>query len=282
MAAADSPPMMAERRVVWIQSCELVNAQSKTQVADLLHYLSNPAPETCLILETHKPLDKKKALWKALNKKGNGIHLKEFAALKGKEITQWMQTQAKQLQIKISHEAQVLIQESAEEDLAVMIDHIKKLKLYVHPRQDIQVEDVKQLIPEALLQTTVWRLLEALSRKKTSDVLSMTHVLLQQGQSELALFAMVVKQIRDLTLAYAVQAQGGGEKELMQQAKMPSFVAKKLMRLIQSSSTVFTVHELMHAYQLLLKADRELKGSKVNPHIVLEGMLINLCLLGKI
>ena len=34
VAAADSPPMMAERRVVWVQSIDLVNAQAKNKIAD--------------------------------------------------------------------------------------------------------------------------------------------------------------------------------------------------------------------------------------------------------
>lgn len=281
VAAADSPPMMAARRLVWVQSFELLNMHAKDKVLDLIEYLKNPSPDTCLVLESHKKLDKKKALWKLLSKKGSPAQIVEFDTLKGKEVTQWLQMQAKRLKLKVNTEVQILIQESAEEQLAVILDHLQKLKLYISPRTDVHIDDVKALIPEALLQTTVWRLLDALSRKKTTEVLSMTHVLLQQGQSELSLFALIIKQIRELTLAYAVQARGGGEKELVQVAKLPPFVAKKLMGLLRNSSQIFKVNELMEAYQLLLHADRNLKGSKVTPTLVLENLLINLCLLGK-
>ena len=281
VAAADSPPMMAERRLVWVQSCDILNAKSKDYLSEFLSYLQNPSTETCLVLEAHKNLDKKKSLWKTLSKKSNAIHIQEFARLKGKEVTQWLKGQAKSMQLTVSPEAQVLIQESAEENLSVILDHLKKLKLYIHPRTDIQVDDVKSLIPEAFLQTTVWKLLEALTYKKVSDVLSITHALLQQGQSELALFSLITKQIRELTLAYAIKARGGTEKDLAQQGKMPPFVAKKTMRLLNGSRQVFKADELMEAYQLLLHADRALKGSKVEATLVLENMLINLCLLGK-
>ena len=47
------------------------------------------------------------------------------------------------MKLKVNKEVQMLIQESAEEQLAVILDHLQKLKLYISPRTDVHIDDVK-------------------------------------------------------------------------------------------------------------------------------------------
>ena len=279
--AAETPPMMCDRRVVWVQATEVLNLQAKAKLVELLDYLERPAPETCLIFEATKRLDKGRALWKALTKKNTPSIVIEHEPLKGSSLTRWLSQEAKGLKLEVHSEALELILESSEGDLSFMRNSLKKLKLFISPRTQVTLKDVQELIPEAHLQTTVWALLDALSMKREGDVLSMTHALLSQGQSEQGLFALITKRIRELTLAHAVRAKGGGEKQLATLAGMPPFGAKKVLQQIGGRGQ-FSVTELVTAYQMLLLADREMKGSKVPPSLVLEGLLLNLCLLGRI
>ena len=276
--AARTFPMMGGRRVVWVKGCQRLNLLAKNELKPLLEYIQTPEAETCLILESLEPLNKTKSLYKALSSKKSPAHVQFLEKLKGNQLDQWIRKQAQTLKVKISPQASALIQETVGDQLGMLSDTLEKLSLYVSPRVHIEESDVQELLPQSRLQTTVWAFLDAVVARNAGKALMMLHALLEQGQAPLSLFALLTRQIRNLLLAYSIKAKGGSQKELASLAKIPPFAAKKLLQSLNQEKR-FSARQLSLAYEVLLRADQKLKGSKVPPEVVLEGVLLEICLL---
>ncbi len=273
--ALNTQPMMSDYRVVWVQAVEVLNKQAKPKLQGLLKYLEAPNPQTCLILEARERLDQSRALYKALAK-SEGTYIREAGGMTPYQTETWLQVQAQGLGIKISSDALSLIQESGEGRLSEMKDTLSKLMLYIAPRVEVNVQDVTELLPEAKIQTTVWVLLDKLALKQTTEVISLAHSLLAQGQEVLGLIALVHKRLRELLAAKSVLQLGGGEALLAQSLKINGYAAKRVIQLAQDRRSL-SARELAEGYLLIAWADRMLKGAKVDSAVLLEHVLLKLC-----
>ena len=271
-------PMMSTRRVVHVQSAEVLNKTSKVQLKGLLAYCERPLAETCFILEARQRLDQSRALIKALKKSTSSaqVVIRESAPMDARQTEKWLYQLLKARGLNAKSEVVTLIQESAEGRLGEMIDTLEKVALYITPRVDISLQDVTEMIPEAQLQTTVWVLLDKLALRQTAEVITLSHSLLSQGQEPLGLLALVHRRVRELTAAKSILSIGGGDAQLAQALGINQYGAKRVMELARDRRSL-NINQLAIAYQLLAQADRTLKGSKVPAKIALEHVLLELC-----
>ena len=282
--AARTPPMMADKRVIWVQRAELLNVWPKERLEPLLDYIKAPDTGTCFIFEATTKLDKKRALYKALSKKGAPVVMIEQSKLKGEELTRYALREAKHLGLSLNEEAMSLLQAASEDDLSRTRDALHKLKLYVGERAEVSAEDVKALLPEAGLQAQIWDLADLVLERNKERVLEITRALLSAlpSQSErsgltILLHSLLVKRVEGAMVAQALRKTGGGAQELATLTGMHPYGAKKLM---QSLSKVrFSPAELARAVRLLLHAEHALKGHKLPNELILEQLLLELCLL---
>ena len=276
--ALNTLPMMASRRVVHVQSAEILNKVSKIQLKNFLAYCESPPRETCLILEARTRLDKGRALAKILTKMSSTdqVVMRESIPMDGRQIERWLSHHMQQQGLNAPSSVITLIQESADGRLGEMIETIEKVALYITPRVDVALQDVTDLVPEAQLQTTVWTLLDKLALRQTADVIALCHSLLNQGQEPLGLLALVHRRIRELTAAKSILSIGGAETQLGQVLSMNHYATKRVMQLARDQRSL-NAYQLAVAYQRLAQADRILKGSKVSQKLALEHLLLEIC-----
>jgi DNA polymerase-3 subunit delta len=286
VAAARTPPMMADRRVVWVQGVEALNLLPRERVEDLLGYVSRPEPETLLILEGGKPLDKNRSLWKALSQRGAPVVIIESEALKGEELARWARGAAAGLGMKLEDEALALLQESSQDDLDTLRDALQKLKLYLGAREVVVAEDVRSLLPEAGLQAQIWDIADLVMTRDQGRALEVAQGLLSAAPSEseraglcIAIHVLLVKRVQSTLVARAFKELDRSDKDLATFVGMHPYGAKKLMQSI--GRVPFSQVELAQAMRLLLHADLELKGSQIPNELILERLLLDLCLLGR-
>ena len=217
--ALNTQPMMSNRRVVWVQAAEVLNKQPKSKLEGLIKYCAHPNPYTCFILEARDRLDQTRALMKALAK-SEGTFIREAAPMTSAQVESWLEGEAKKIGLKLSRHHLSLIQESSENRLGEMLDSLNKLVLYIAPRVEPTSDDINELLPEARVQTTVWTLLDKLALRQTSDVISLTRILIESGQEVLGIIALVHRRLRELLAARSVLQLGGGEANLAQTLQM--------------------------------------------------------------
>lgn len=138
MSEAKRFPMMAERTVVLVKE-----AQNLKDLEALSAYVEQPQPSTVLAIALNgKKLDKRKALYKALQKH-DAVYL-EFPKLYDNQVPSWVEQQAQAMGLKISGKAAALLAEYIGADLSRIYHELEKMIAVVGPGGEITAQTVEE------------------------------------------------------------------------------------------------------------------------------------------
>lgn len=139
MTAAKRFPMMAERQVVVIRE-----AQNIKNIEDLASYVEKPMKSTILVFNyKYKTIDKRKKLYKALQK--NGIYL-ESKPLYDNQIPTWISKYLKEKNLGIDPRAAQMITDFVGSDLQRIVNELEKVTISLVPGTSIMPDDVEKNI----------------------------------------------------------------------------------------------------------------------------------------
>lgn len=139
MTAARRYPMMAERQVVVIRE-----AQNIRDIEELVSYVEKPAPTTLLVIcYKYKTLDKRKKLYKAIQK--HGVYL-ESKPLYENQVAGWIVDYLKTKQLGIEHKAVQMITDHVGNNLQRIVNELDKVIFSAIPGTSITVDDVEKNI----------------------------------------------------------------------------------------------------------------------------------------
>ena len=139
MTAAKRFPMMAERQVVVIRE-----AQNIKNIEDLAHYVEKPMRSTILVFNyKYKTIDKRKKLYKALQK--NGVYL-ESKPLYENQVPAWISKYLKEKNLGIDPRAAQMITDFVGSDLQRIVNELEKVTISLVPGTSIMPEDVEKNI----------------------------------------------------------------------------------------------------------------------------------------
>lgn len=139
MTAAKRFPMMAERQVVVIRE-----AQNIKNIEDLARYVEKPMQSTILVFNyKYKTIDKRKKLYKALQK--NGVYL-ESKPLYENQVPAWISKYLKEKNLGIDPRAAQMITDFVGSDLQRIVNELEKVTISLVPGTSIMPEDVEKNI----------------------------------------------------------------------------------------------------------------------------------------
>ncbi len=133
-------PMMAERQVVIVKEAQDL---SRT-IEKLVQYAQNPQPSTVLVFNyKYKKLDKRKALYKAINKVGVVYESKK---LYENQVPDWIRRVLKGQRYDISPKAAQMLVEFLGTDLSKVNNELNKLKIVLPEGTQITPEHIEENI----------------------------------------------------------------------------------------------------------------------------------------
>ncbi|MCA0133215.1 DNA polymerase III subunit delta [Winogradskyella alexanderae] len=133
-------PMMADYQVVIVKEAQDL---SRT-IEKLANYAENPQPTTVLVLNyKYKKLDKRKALYKALNKTGVVFESKK---LYENQVSDWIRGVLARQNYKISPKASQMLVEFLGNDLSKIDNELNKLKIVLPEGTQITPEHIEENI----------------------------------------------------------------------------------------------------------------------------------------
>ncbi len=139
MTAAKRFPMMAERQVVVIRE-----AQNIKNIEDLAPYVEKPMRSTILVFNyKYKTIDKRKKLYKALQK--NGVYM-ESKPLYENQVPAWISKYLKEKNLGIDPRAAQMITDFVGSDLQRIVNELEKVTISLVPGTSIMPEDVEKNI----------------------------------------------------------------------------------------------------------------------------------------
>ncbi len=186
--------MWGDRRLVIVEAADDFVSNNREA---LERYLDKPAKKSLLVLDSMS-FPKTTRLYKSVAKLGL---LLECTALKGAELTRWIQSRAKsRFGKQVTRDAAMLLPELAGNHLGLLEQELDKLAAYSGDRPQIDAEDVRKIVGGWKAETT-WKMLDALLAGQLPFALSNLDKLLAAGEAAPRILGGIVFVFRKLAIA---------------------------------------------------------------------------------
>lgn len=274
-ALVDTPPLLADRRVVIIRGVEQWRKTAKAR-DELLRYLEHPSPTTLLIL-IQSGDDKPEA---DLARHGTSVVVDR---LSGERVERWIAHRAKQIGLVVEADAASLLASAAGADLALLNQELEKLRAIVGPRA-VTPADVSAAVGVRRGETVVDLVAQVLERRAVDAVRLLEPVLAQSGVTGVRVVSAIGTALLGMAVARA-ELDRGANPARAERAVVQHLIAARLGGLgagyqviaarWTASAARWQASELAIAVRRALAADRALKGSKISDErgIVMELIL---------
>ena len=257
--------MMAPKRLVIVKEAQ---ALTDKEWAALEPLFENPVDSTVFVLTASK-IDKRKKSIRLLLEKAQTV---EFKRPYENQIPTWINYIANLHEIELSEDSIHLLHKLVGSHLQEIDSEIRKLKDYIGPRKRVEVADVSQVVSH-VREETVFDLTRAIGENNRIKSLEMLVHLLDQGQNEVGIIAMIARHVRLLIKVKRGQEQGLFGAKLAQQVQVAPYFLNEYIE----QGKAWSVSRLEDMLLLLDDTDKALKSSPLSSHIWLENLILKGC-----
>ena len=260
--ALETLPMMGAVRVVVLKAAQDLKEKDWEHLGPLLEA---PPSGVALICVASKIDRRKKHIKRFLE---NGVVV-EFKRPYDNQIPAWISTLGKRRGLRLEPEAAGLIHQLVGSNLADLDSEISKLAQFLGERTSVGAEDVLKVASRAKLDS-VFELTDAIGGDDRARALCCLANLLDQGQSEVGVLALISRHVRIL------KAVSGGLEEGLTGGKLGARagVSPYFLKAYVEQSRLWSDRKLEQTFRALLDTDRALKSSPLASHIWLENFIV--------
>jgi len=261
-------PMMGKVQLIWVKNADLCLGTQDSQAA-LEKYISNPVPETILVLTTSKA-DKRLKWVKACISSG---YFFDFSPPEGEALVQWVLKSAGREGLKLGRQEAEILCDLVGNDLLGLKNEISKLALFADQRGgNLSAEELNRIImDQAELQG--FDITNELEPGKSRQVLKTWFRLSEWGKSAYEISPLMLSRIRKGAMLSVCRGQGMSDKEIASLTGASPWGFRFLDPMIRGLGS----HGIGKAMITSLECDRKLKSSPMNPDIIIEKTIMELC-----
>jgi len=234
----------------------------------LLHYVADPAPDSCLVITADK-VDRKRKLYKALTSHKGAVPCE---APQEAGLIPWLKRRARSLGYELQAEAARKMVERVGAKPGILAKELEKVITYAGKTKTVTGSMVGELVGEIKMENA-FALTEALKEKKSEKALRLLRNQLDHGEDPVKILGLIAWQFRTLWEVKHYQAQKLGARKIAEQMGAKPFLVEKAMQYTKN----FNRATLRNGIKSLFEADRELKTSGKDPQGILESLLLRLC-----
>ncbi len=224
----------------------------------LLNLLPQCGPDTIIIATSSELPKTNSPLQEALLK---ADRVETFPLLDSTQLAQWLKTKVAALQAEIEPAASYHLVQAVGSDTWRLHGLIEQL---VHYDRHITLTNAEQFAASPL-DDNIFHLTDALSERQTKVALKVLHDQLASGANPFYILTMLARQ---LTILIQVKAGGAAAKGLH------PYVQKKATQHAQR----FSLEQLTQLYGKIVRVDEQLKTTSLEPSVVLDKLVAELCL----
>jgi len=271
VAAAETMPMMADRRLVIVRdSALLLSGRARDEAADnerLAGYLPKLPEYSLLLFYCHGAIDGRKKLSQTLNKLATVVR---FDPLGDEELYRWMRSTLKAEGGKTigQREAQHLAFTSGR-DLATLTGELHKLAHFLGQREAVEAGDIDTVATRSL-ECTVFQLVDALVEGREGRAFELLAVMLEAGEGRLGILAMLLRQYRLLLTLKWMQDEGVDRAAQQRRMSVQSFVFER----VQKQARGYTLQGLKEAVGLCVDTEFAVKSGRLREDAALERAML--------
>ncbi len=258
-------PITAKERLVIIRQAHQLR---DTDWKILSPILIKPVSSTFLVFTGDKP-DRRKKIIKKILESMTHFH---FTRPYEREFPKWIKSICKKHSVEIEPDVPDLLLQIVGPNLMDLKNEILKLGHYTGRNKKVSPPDVMTVTSRIKLQN-IFDLTDAIGRKDQARALLCLADLIENGQNEVGIVAMVHRHIRLLRQTIIGQKKDLPHRELASFAGVPPFLLKEYL----SQTRFWSEQKIKKTYNLLCDTDRALKSSPLSNHIWLEHFIIQTC-----
>ncbi len=273
IAAAETLPMMADRRLVLVRDSALLTAGKAANEAEdsqrLSDYLERLPDTTCLLFYCTAAPDGRKKLTQALRKRGAAV---SFDRLADASLARWAQQQVRPHGKRIAPDTVQYLAFTAGHELMGLAQELAKLSAYAGEREEITRQDV-DLVVTPSLECTVFQMVDQLVAGQEGEAFRLLSIMLENGEGRIGILAMIQRQYRNLMHLCRMQQEGVSERDIISRLGVPPFALRRLKEQVRGE----TADTLRAKLDLCVDTDYAIKSGKMREDAALERAMFRLC-----
>jgi DNA polymerase-3 subunit delta len=269
--AIETLPMMSPNRVIVVQNAH----QLKDKEWEVLQpILDKPLQGSILVCLASK-IDKRKRHWKKLLEAGVALECKRPY---DNQIPEWIDFLSKRHGVKFGEEAAAALQQVVGTNLSDLDGEIRKIAIYCGGQKrekkvvEATVEEVMKVASRVRLES-VFDFSDAVGKNDRARALMCLANLLDQGQNEIGIIALVARHVRILRATGEGLREGLSGQRLAARAGVSPF----FVRDYAEQAKLWSMSKIDHTLEALYDTDRALKTSPIGSHIWLESFIVRVC-----
>lgn len=263
---AQTLPFMSEKRLLIVKEIDLLKADD---IEELLPYLHDPSPSTCLVMISHQARYDNKKVISAVETQGM---VTRFFPLLDREILTWMEEWARTRNLTLQRDAALYLWQAVGNDLQKIKNELDKVGIFIHDKKAITLGDVKAVVGD-FREYTSFAFAEALGKKDQERAFLILSRLMQEGEHPVGLLGLVAWNFRRLMQAKELERSGSTFEEIKRKLNVIFHQAFSFQEQIKR----YSMDELQNVFEILLKTDEELKSSGLNNKLIMERMILKIC-----
>ena len=220
LAAAEQLPMIAARRVVWINDVKISATGTKDTLKEdyetvLGAFLSRPSPSSVVIFVADE-LDKRRKMSKLLIENSCAV---EFAKFSDNELVNWTRKEIKDAGFDVEEKALHQIVALVGDNLRRLTNEIKKITTAALPDKIVTYELVESLVTNSR-EISNFDLTDQLFGKDKRKPLQTLKKILDDGAEPLMLLGLIAHNVRRTLMAKELMEQGVERTEVVRVMKL--------------------------------------------------------------
>lgn len=263
-------PFLSKTRLVILEN--FLKEGKKDIQEKVLELIKKVPDSTVLVFAEFSNPDKRTSLYKQLSKEKMA---QEFALLDDFKVKSWIKKEVESQNISIDLGAINLLASYFGGDLNRQKNELQKLITSVLHRKEktINADDIKKLVrPE--VESNIFALSDYIGSKNFEQATEELDRLEKNGEAEIYIFSMIVRQFRNLLMIKDMQERGNSNSyQIAKLTKINPYVVTKTLP--QTSN--FSMPKLRQIYKNLLNFDLAIKTGKIEPKVALNLFLAKFC-----
>ena len=226
-SSVETLPFMDEKRYIIVKDFELLKGKKKnfndSDEKELVKILENISDTTVLVFITHGDVDKRKAIYKSINKLGVVCEMKKLDDI---SLLNWSKLQFSNRNVTISNsdityfiEATGYRDRNSDMTLGDVEHEIMKLCSYVGDDELINKDIIRNLM-NSRIENDIFQLIDMIGNKNAKRSFKILNDMIDSGESILGVFAMLSRQFNHII-----------QVKYLQQDKMPQSVIKDTLKM---------------------------------------------------
>jgi len=273
IAAAETLPFMADRRLVVVQESGMLQGRAKgydeaRSAAALAEYLQHPPETACIVFYVRDKADGRKKLYAQLKKCAQIV---QFTPLDEREMTRWIAQTLKKLGKRISVPACQKLTFTAGTELYALSGELQKLAAYAGDREEILPEDIDAVC----VRTTAYRVYDltgTLMRGDAKGAFTLCHALQRDGEEPLFLLALLQNECRRMLAVKLLRGDGTPPDAIAAKIGAPAFAVRN----ISGQVARYTEKQLRDMCDVCMDTEYRVKSGSLPAEGALEEAMLQL------